>query len=92
VQGVAVMRLRRCGGQAERCGREAEAVAVVGLRRLRCGGEARCLDGRGPTRTGDPLGVSEVLWPTELHARVCGLKASEPRVCGRRLLSALDVG
>jgi hypothetical protein len=25
-------------------------------------------DGRGPTRTGDPLGVNEVLWPTELRA------------------------
>jgi hypothetical protein len=24
--------------------------------------------GRGPTRTGDPLGVNEVLWPTELRA------------------------
>jgi hypothetical protein len=26
-------------------------------------------DGRGPTRTGDRLGVNEVLWPTELRAR-----------------------
>jgi hypothetical protein len=25
-------------------------------------------DGRGPTRTGDPLGVNEVLWPAELRA------------------------
>jgi hypothetical protein len=25
-------------------------------------------NGRGPTRTGDPLGVNEVLWPTELRA------------------------
>ena len=31
---------------------------------------ARGRDGRGPTRTGDPLGVSEVLWPTELRARL----------------------
>ena len=28
----------------------------------------RVEDGRGPTRTGDPLGVNEVLWPTELRA------------------------
>jgi hypothetical protein len=37
------------------------------------------VSGRGPTRTGDPLGVSEVLWPAELRAR-CerGLKASGP--------------
>ena len=36
-------------------------------------------DGRGPTRTGDPLGVNEVLWPTELRARGRRLKASEAR-------------
>ena len=29
-------------------------------------------DGRGPTRTGDILGVNEVLWPTELRARAGG--------------------
>src|SRR5690348_8495889 len=41
---------------------------------------ASCVvDGRGPTRTGDPLGVSEVLWPTELHAPSPGLKASDPQ-------------
>jgi hypothetical protein len=28
-------------------------------------------NGRGPTRTGDPLGVNEVLWPTELRAPGC---------------------
>jgi hypothetical protein len=37
------------------------------------------LGGRGPTRTGDPLGVSEVLWPAELRARGAGgLQASGP--------------
>src|ERR1039458_2460996 len=37
-------------------------------------------DGRGPTRTGDPLGVNEVLWPTELRAPVTGV----PRLAGLR--------
>src|ERR1700676_4158699 len=40
-------------------------------------------DGRGPTRTGDPLGVNEVLWPTELRAPGQEPKASDtsPRPC-----------
>jgi hypothetical protein len=32
-------------------------------------------DGRGPTRTGDPLGVNEVLWPAELRAPRSGVPA-----------------
>src|SRR5580658_1512223 len=41
-------------------------------------------DGRGPTRTGDPLGVNEVLWPAELRAPTLrgfgGLQASALRL------------
>ena len=40
-------------------------------------------DGRGPTRTGDPLGVSEVLWPTELRALLARLRlAARARLPG----------
>jgi len=47
-------------------------------------GRASAEDGRGPTRTGDPLGVSEALWPAELRAlRERRLKASEPGAWAR---------
>src|ERR1700684_1025893 len=39
-------------------------------------------DGHGPTRTGDPLGVNEVLWPAELGGPLEIPKASGPASSG----------